>query len=70
LPISFDGWGVYEAVFIGLLVLAGIDAAAALAMALSGRIIQVFAFLPWWIAYVARSGAISPPTATKELPIN
>ncbi|HET9446621.1 MAG TPA: lysylphosphatidylglycerol synthase transmembrane domain-containing protein, partial [Steroidobacteraceae bacterium] len=52
LPISFDGWGVYEAVFIGLLVLAGIDAAAALAMALSGRIIQLFAFLPWWVAYV------------------
>jgi uncharacterized protein (TIRG00374 family) len=67
LPISFDGWGVYEAVFIGLLVLAGIDAAAALAMALSGRIIQLFAFLPWWVAYVARSGAISPPTASKEL---
>jgi uncharacterized protein (TIRG00374 family) len=67
LPISFDGWGVYEAVFIGLLVLAGIDAAAALAMALSGRIIQLFAFLPWWVAYVARAGAIRPPTATKEL---
>ena len=70
LPISFDGLGVFEAVFIGLLVLAGIDAAAALAIAISGRIIQLFAFLPWWVAYVARSGAIGPPTATKELPIN
>lgn len=70
LPISFDGLGVYEAVFIGLLVLAGIDAAAALALAISGRIIQLFAFLPWWVAYVARSGAISPPSTSKELPIN
>lgn len=70
LPISFDGLGVFEAVFIGLLVLAGIDAAAALAIALGGRIVQLFAFLPWWVAYVARSGAIGPPTATKELPIN
>ena len=70
LPISFDGLGVYEAVFVGLLVLAGIDAAAALAMAISGRIIQLFAFLPWWVAYVARSGAMRPPAATKELPIN
>ena len=70
LPISFDGLGVFEAVFIGLLVLAGIDAEAALAIAISGRIIQLFAFLPWWVAYVARSGAIGPPTATKELPIN
>jgi hypothetical protein len=51
-------------------VLAGIDAAAALAIAISGRIIQLFAFLPWWVAYVARSGAVRPPTAAKELPIN
>jgi uncharacterized protein (TIRG00374 family) len=70
LPISFDGLGVYEAVFVGLLVLAGIDGAAALAIAISGRIIQLFAFLPWWFVHVARSGAVRPPTATKELPIN
>ena len=70
LPISFDGLGVFEAIFIGLMVLAGIDAAAALAIAISGRIIQLFAFLPWWVAYVARSGAVRPPTAVKELPIN
>ena len=70
LPISFDGLGVYEAVFVGLLVLAGISAEAALAIAISGRIIQLFAFLPWWVAYVARSGAVRPPAASKELPIN
>lgn len=70
LPISFDGLGVFEAVFVGLLVLAGIDAAAALAIAISGRIIQLFAFLPWWIAHVARSGAVRPPHASQELPIN
>jgi uncharacterized protein (TIRG00374 family) len=70
LPISFDGLGVYEAVFVGLLVLAGIDGAAALAIAISGRIIQLFAFLPWWFVHVARSGAVRPPTASKELPIN
>jgi uncharacterized protein (TIRG00374 family) len=70
LPISFDGLGVFEAIFIGLMVLAGIDAAAALAIAISGRIIHLFAFLPWWVAYVARSGAVRPPTAAKEQPIN
>jgi uncharacterized protein (TIRG00374 family) len=70
LPISFDGLGVFEAVFVGLLVLAGIDAAAALAIAISGRIIQLLAFLPWWFAHVARSGAARPPHASKELPIN
>jgi len=70
LPISFDGLGVYETVFVGLLVLAGIDADASLAIAISGRIIQLFAFLPWWVVHVARSGAVRPPVASKELPIN
>jgi uncharacterized protein (TIRG00374 family) len=69
LPISFDGLGVFEAVFVGLLVLAGIDASAALAIAISGRIIQLLAFLPWWFAHVAQAG-IRPPQVTKELPIN
>lgn len=67
LPISFDGLGVFEAVFVGLLVLAGIDAAAALAIAISGRVIQLFAFLPWWFVYVAQAG-LRPPQASKELP--
>jgi uncharacterized protein (TIRG00374 family) len=70
LPISFDGLGVYEAVFVGLLVLAGIDASAALAIAISGRVIQLFAFLPWWFVHVAQSGGVRPPQASKELPIN
>lgn len=70
LPISFDGLGVFEAVFVGLLVLAGIDAEAALAIAISGRIIQLFAFLPWWFVHVAQSGGVRPPQASKELPIN
>jgi glycosyltransferase 2 family protein len=70
LPISFDGLGVYEAVFVGLMVLAGIDAAAALAIAISGRVIQLFAFLPWWFVHVAQSGGVRPPQASKELPIN
>jgi uncharacterized membrane protein YbhN (UPF0104 family) len=69
LPISFDGLGVFEAVFVGLLVLAGIDAAAALAIAISGRVIQLFAFLPWWFVHVAQAG-LRPPQASKELPSN
>jgi uncharacterized protein (TIRG00374 family) len=70
LPISFDGLGVYEAVFVGLLAMAGIQPEAALAIAIAGRIIQLFAFMPWWFVHVARSGAVRPPTASKELPIN
>jgi uncharacterized protein (TIRG00374 family) len=63
LPISLDGLGVYESIFIGLMVLAGISAEAALAIALSGRIIQFVAFLPWWFAHVSSTGILSPPRA-------
>lgn len=59
LPISVDGWGVYESVFVGLMMLAGISAEAALALALAGRVLQVLAFLPWWVAHTAMNGMIT-----------
>jgi len=68
LPISFDGLGVFEVVFVGLLVLAGIDASAALAIAISGRVIQLFAFLPWWFVYVAQAG-LRPPKEEKVMEV-
>lgn len=64
LPISFDGLGVYESVFIGLMLLAGIPAEASLAIAISGRVIQTIAFLPWWLAHTTTSRSYSPTRAT------
>jgi glycosyltransferase 2 family protein len=61
LPISFDGLGVYESIFVGLMMLAGISGEAALAIAISGRVIQFVAFLPWWFAHVTSTGVLSPP---------
>jgi uncharacterized protein (TIRG00374 family) len=61
LPISVDGLGVFEAIFIGLMLLAGISAEASLAIALTGRVIQLVCFLPWWLAQVTNSGGIGPP---------
>lgn len=61
LPISVDGLGVYEAVFVGLLLLAGISAESALAIAISGRVIQLLAFLPWWFVHVTGPQPIRPP---------
>lgn len=61
LPISVDGLGVYEAVFVGLLLLAGIPAESALAIAISGRVIQLLAFLPWWFVHVTGPQPIRPP---------
>jgi glycosyltransferase 2 family protein len=61
LPVSFDGLGVFEAIFVGLLMLAGVSAESSLAIAISGRVLQLIAFLPWWLAYVVRTRAIAPP---------
>jgi uncharacterized protein (TIRG00374 family) len=62
LPITIDGLGVYEAIFAGLLSLAGVSPNAAIAIALSGRIIQLLCFVPWWLVQVQRSGEIRPPS--------
>jgi uncharacterized protein (TIRG00374 family) len=69
LPVSFDGLGVFEAIFVGLLVLAGISAESALAIAISGRLLQLLAFMPWWLAQVLRSGAVRPPPQTPPVPV-
>jgi glycosyltransferase 2 family protein len=61
LPISVDGLGVFEAVFVGLLLLARVPAEASLAIAISGRVIQLLCFLPWWLVQVAGSGGLRPP---------
>lgn len=61
LPISLDGLGVFEVVFVGLLLLARVPAEASLAIAISGRVIQLLCFFPWWLVQVAGSGGVRPP---------
>ena len=39
--------------------------AAAFAIAVSGRVIQTLAFLPWWLAHVASDGLIAPRAEPK-----
>jgi hypothetical protein len=52
LPISIDGIGVFEGVFVVLMSLAGLSAAQALAIAVASRILGTIAYIPWWIAYL------------------
>lgn len=51
LPISLDGLGVFEGVFISLLSLAGTPASQAAAIAIISRVLGTIAFLPGWFAY-------------------
>jgi uncharacterized protein (TIRG00374 family) len=68
LPISLDGLGLFEAVFIGLMLLARVPPEASLAIAISGRVIQLLCFFPWWVVQVAGAGGMRPPeTAIRKL---
>jgi len=63
LPISIDGIGVFEGMFIVLMSLAGLSAAQAVAIAVVSRILGTLTYIPWWFAYVLSSRKYrgSPP---------
>lgn len=62
LPISIDGFGVFEGAFIFLLSFAGCSAAQAVSIAFAGRIVQTLSWIPWWGADVLSKRSIYPPT--------
>jgi serine O-acetyltransferase len=62
LPVSLDGIGVYEGIFIAIMALGGVRPADALAVSLAARALQVIVWLPWWLALAARTD-IRPPAA-------
>jgi len=62
LPISIDGLGVYEGIFIGIMSLGGMRPDDALALSLAARVFQIVVWMPWWLMLVARTGALRPPS--------
>ena len=67
LPISIDGIGVFEGVFILLMALGDVSATEAVAIALIGRIIQTFAWIPWWASYSLQYRSLKPPMAQDSI---
>jgi glycosyltransferase 2 family protein len=61
LPISLDGIGVYESIFIAIMALGGVQPADALAVSLAARALQIVVWFPWWLMLAARTGML-PPT--------
>jgi glycosyltransferase 2 family protein len=61
LPISLDGIGVYEGIFVAILALGGVQPADALAVSLAARALQIIVWLPWWLTLAARTG-VRPPS--------
>lgn len=60
LPISLDGIGVYEGIFIAIMALGGVRPADALAISLAARALQIIVWFPWWLMLAARTG-VRPP---------
>ncbi|PIP35434.1 MAG: hypothetical protein COX20_11350 [Desulfobacterales bacterium CG23_combo_of_CG06-09_8_20_14_all_52_9] len=65
LPISIDGLGVFEGTFVLLFSFVGVSAAEALAIAVTGRILQTASWIPWWLLHVAQGGHV-PVTITAQ----
>jgi glycosyltransferase 2 family protein len=61
IPVSIAGLGVFEGVFMLLMSLVGLTAAESIAIALTGRILEMASWLPWWLAHVIGYGELRPP---------
>jgi uncharacterized protein (TIRG00374 family) len=55
LPVSINGWGVFDGAFMLLLSLGGVPGVEAVAIALVSRILEAVAWFPWWAAHVLGS---------------
>ena len=59
LPISVDGIGVVEAIFVLAMSAVGIAPAEAVSIAFGARILQIIAWLPWWFAHMIENRQFS-----------
>jgi uncharacterized protein (TIRG00374 family) len=73
LPISLDGIGVYEGIFVAIMALGGVRPADALAVSLGARALQIVVWLPFWLMLATRTGMrppsepLAPPTGTPSI---
>ncbi len=64
LPISLDGIGVYEGIFMAVMTLDGVRPEDSLAISLAARALQILVWAPWWLAMIGRTGFARPTTET------
>jgi uncharacterized protein (TIRG00374 family) len=61
LPISIDGIGVYEGIFIGIMTLGGVRPEDSLAISLAMRALQIVVWFPWWLLMAVEARNVRPP---------
>jgi uncharacterized protein (TIRG00374 family) len=67
LPISIDGIGVYEGIFIAIMTLGGVRPENSLAISLALRALQIVVWLPWWLAMAVQTKHVRPPDTSTPL---
>lgn len=60
LPVSVNGIGVFEGIFVLLMSTAGVSASEAVAICLAARVLQTASWLPWWMADLTWAGDTRP----------
>lgn len=61
LPISIDGIGVYEGIFIVIMTLGGVRPEDSLAISLAMRALQIVVWFPWWLLMAVETRNVRPP---------
>jgi glycosyltransferase 2 family protein len=61
LPVSIDGIGVYESIFIGIMTLSGVRPEDSLAVSLAMRALQIVAWFPWWLLMAIETRNLGAP---------
>ena len=61
LPISIDGIGVYEGIFIAIMTLGGVRPEDSLAISLAMRALQIVVWFPWWLMMAVHTKNLRPP---------
>jgi uncharacterized protein (TIRG00374 family) len=61
LPISIDGIGVYEGIFMAIMTLGGVRPEDSLAISLAMRALQVIVWFPWWLMMAFEMKHLKPP---------
>ena len=64
IPISIHGLGVFDGVFAVIMLQVGVPLADSIAVTLGVRILEIVAWMPWWLAHVIRVGTVRPPTSS------
>lgn len=61
LPISLNGIGVFEGVFVLIMSLGDVSGTEAVSIALLARLVEIATWLPWWMAYSIELGKVGIP---------